>query len=60
MFGDKSKRAKAEALAKIDAAHGDADAREAAHAALFGEPSESLFDDYSFTIDTSSFGAVSI
>lgn len=32
---------------------GGADAREAAHAALFGEPSESLPDDYSFTIGTS-------
>lgn len=44
--------AEAETLAEIDAALGDADAREAAHAVLFGEPSESLFDDYSFTIDT--------
>ena len=45
--------AEAETLAEIDTVLGDADAREAAHAALFGEPSESLPDNYSFTIGTS-------
>ena len=42
-----------ETLAEIDEVLGDADAREAAHTALFGEPSENLPDDYSFTIGTS-------
>nr|MCW1092375.1 hypothetical protein [Streptococcus anginosus] len=45
--------AEAETLAEIDTVLGGADAREAAHAALFGEPSESLPDNYSFTIGTS-------
>lgn len=43
----------AETLAEIDAVLGGEDAREAAHAALFSEPSESPSDDYSFTIGTS-------
>ena len=42
-----------ETLAEIDEVLGDADAREAAHTALFGEPFENLPDDYSFTIGTS-------
>ena len=45
--------AEAKTLAEIDEVLGDADAQEAAHTALFGEPSENLPDDYSFTIGTS-------